>query len=122
MKRKLYAKYNVRTKMIEFIFIEVNDDEAIYKFCQANMQAEESNRFYNSEDYKLICLGVLKMEGETNEVGIIYDYSKDFPMVFGEFKDFQKPKYNQAYFKNMNVEDEKKIEQIKKASQGIKEE
>ena len=122
MKRKLYAKYNNRTKMIEFIFIEVNDDEAIYKFCQANMQAEEKNPFYNSEDYTLICLGVLNMEGEKDQVGIIYDYKDDFNVVFGEIKDWQKPKYNEAYFKNINILDKEKQEKMILKSKGINKE
>lgn len=119
MKRKLYAKYNNRTKMIEFVFIEVNDDEAIYKFCQANMQAEEKNPFYNSEDYTLICLGVLKMEGEKDEVGILYEYKNDFNVVFGEIKDFQKPKYNETYFRNINVSDKQKQDDIIIKSRGV---
>ena len=121
MKRKLYAKYNNRTQMIEFIFVEVNDDEAIYKFCQANMQAEEQNRFYNSDDYTLICLGVLNMEGSKEEVGIIYDYKDDFNVVFGEIKDWQKPKYNESYFKNMNISEKEKQEEIILKSKGVKE-
>ena len=121
MKRKLYAKYNNRTKMIEFIFIEVNDDEAIYKFCQANMQAESQNPFYNADDYTLICLGVLNMEGDKKEVGIIYDYKDDFNVVFGEIQDYQKPKYNEAYFKNINVSDKEKQDKLILKSKGIKE-
>lgn len=122
MKRKLYAKYNNRTRMIEFVFIEVNDDEAIYKFCQANMQAESQNPFYNSEDYTLICLGVLNMEGTKEEVGIIYDYKDDFNVVFGEIKDYQKPKYNEAYFKNMNITNKDKQEEIILKSKGVNKE
>lgn len=122
MKRKLYAKYNNRTQMIEFIFIEVNDDEAIYKFCQANMQAEEQNPFYNSNDYTLICLGVLNMEGKKDEVGIIYDYKDDFNVIFGEIKDYQKPKYNETYFKNINVNDKERQEKIIQNSKGINKE
>lgn len=115
MKRKIYAKYNCRSKLIEFTFIDVNDDEAVYKYEQANIKAEEENPFYRSEDYKLICLGVLKMEGEPNEVGIIYDYAKDFPCVFGEIADFQKPKYNSRFFEKMKVSEEKEKEITQKA-------
>lgn len=122
MKRKLYAKYNNRTQMIEFIFIEINDEEAIYKFCQANMQAEEQNKFYNSEDYTLICLGVLQMEGSKKEVGIIYDYKDDFNIIFGEIQDYQKPKYNQAYFKNINIIEKEKQDKIILKSKGIEKE
>lgn len=114
MRRKLYAKYNKRSKMIEFVFIDVNDDEACYKFEKANLEAEEQNRFYNSEDYKLICLGVLNMEGESQEVGIIYDYKEDFPFVFDEIKDGQKPKYNETYLKNISVNDKEKAEELKR--------
>lgn len=101
--------------MIEFTFIDVNDDEAIFKYEQANIKAEEENPFYRSEDYQLICLGVVKMEGEPNEVGIIYDYSKDFPVVFGQIEDGQKPKYNQRYFEKMKVSEEREKELREKA-------
>lgn len=119
MKRKLYAKYNIRSRLIEFIFIEINDDEAAYKYASANMQAEESNPFYNAEDYRLICLGVLEMEGEAGEVGIIYDYKDDFPYTFGELTDFQKPKHNQKYFKNINAKNEAEKQKILNASKKI---
>lgn len=113
MKRKLYAKYNKRSKMIEFTFIDVNDDQAIFKYEQANDKAEEENKYYNREDYYLICLGVLNMEGEPEEVGIIYDYKEDFNVVFDKIKDEQKPKYNQKYFEDMRV-DKKREEEIKR--------
>lgn len=119
MKRKLYAKYNIRSRLIEFVFIEVNDDEAAYKYASANMQAEESNPFYNSEDYKLITLGVIKMEGAEKEVGIIYDYKDDYPFVFGELTDFQKPKHNEKYFKNINAKNEAEKQKIINASKKI---
>ena len=118
MKRKLYAKYNRRSKQIEFVFVEINDDEACYKYEQANIIAEEQNKFYNSEDYRLICLAVLNMEGESNEVGIIYDYGKDFPVVFDEIKDSCKPQYNQKYFDSMKVDNEKRNTIINKANGG----
>lgn len=114
MKRKLYAKYNKRSRLIEFVFIDINDDEACYKFEKANIEAEEQNKFYNSDDYKLICLGVLEMEGESSEVGIIYDYKDDFPVIFDEIKDGQKPKYNETYLKNISINDKEKIEEIKR--------
>ena len=120
MKRKLYAKYNKRSKLIEFVFIDVNDDEAIYKFEQANMESEEKNRFYNKEDYTLISLGVLNMEGEADEVGIIYDYRNDFPYIFDNVREDQKPKYNETYFKNIQVWDEKRIKDLELKSKGIK--
>lgn len=118
MKRKLYAKYNKRAKMIEFVFVDINDDSAIYNYEMANLKAEKENPFYNSNDYALICLGVLNMEGETKEVGIIYDYKEDFNVVFDEIKDFQKPKFNENYFKEMKTteENEKRI----KENAGIK--
>ena len=118
MKRKLYAKYNRRSKQIEFVFVEINDDEACYKYEQANIIAEEQNKFYNSEDYRLICLGVINMEGESKEVGIIYEYKEDFPVVFNEIKDSCKPKYNQKYFESMKVDNEKKAQIIEKANGG----
>lgn len=120
MKRKLYAKYNKRSKLIEFVFIDVNDDEAIYKFEQANMEAEEKNRFYNKDDYMLISLGVINMEGEAEEVGIIYEYETDFPYLFDNVREDQKPKYNETYFKNIQVWDEKRIKEIDLKSKGIK--
>lgn len=116
MKRKLYAKYNKRSKLIEFVFVDVNDDEACYKYEQANIQAEEQNKFYNADDYKLICLGVLTMEGETEEVGIIYEYKNDFPIVFDKIKDSCKPKYNEKYFESMKVNEERKNQIINKAN------
>lgn len=119
MKRKLYAKYNIRSKLIEFVFIEVNDDEAAYKYASANMKAELENPFYRQEDYKLICLGVLNMEGMEKEVGIIYDYKDDYPFVFGELTDFQKPKHNEQYFKNMNAKNEAEKQKIINASKKI---
>lgn len=114
MKRKLYAKYNKRSRLIEFTFIEVNDDEAIYKYEQANIQAEQQNMFYRSEDYALICLGVIVMEGDIEEVGIEQTLMKDFPYAFDKIEDWQKPKYNQAYFDKMNKENREKI--IRKAN------
>lgn len=119
MKRKLYAKYNIRSRLIEFVFIEVNDDEAAYKYASANMKAEQDNPFYNAEDYKLMCLGVIKMEGQEEEVGIIYDYKNDFPFIFGELSDFQKPKYNEKYFKNINTKTEAEQERILLKSKGV---
>lgn len=112
MKRKLYAKYNRRSKLIEFTFIGVNDDEAIYNYTMANMKAENENPFYNSEDYRLICLGVLNMEGEAKDVGIIYDYKDDFNVVFDEIEDGKKPKYNQSYFENIQAKKEREKEII----------
>lgn len=122
MKRKLYAKYNIRSRLIEFIFIEVNDDEAAYKYASANMQAAETNPFYNEEDYRLICLGVINMEGSPKEVGIIYEYKNDYPFVFGELTDFQKPKHNQKYFNNMNAKNEAEKQKIINASKKIEQE
>lgn len=118
MKRKIYAKYNKRTKMIEFIFMDVNDEQAEYNFALANLKAIENNPYYNEEDYGLICLGVVNMEGKTNEVGIIYDYKEEFPFVFDEVKDGQKPKYNSEYFKNIQVKNNERIEELKNASKG----
>lgn len=118
MKRKLYAKYNKRSKMIEFVFVDINDDEACYKYEQANIQAEEQNKFYNSEDYKLLSLGVIVMEGEPEEVGIIYEYKEDFPIVFDKIKDSCKPKYNEKYFESMKISNERKEELINKANGG----
>ena len=118
MKRKIYAKYNNRTKMIEFIFVDVNDEQAEYNFALSNLKAIENNPYYNENDYKLICLGVLDMEGEAKEVGIIYDYKDDFPFVFDEIKDGQKPKYNTDYFKNIQVRNEERIKQLKNISRG----
>lgn len=107
--------------MIEFTFIGVNDDEAIYNYCAANMQAEKTNPFYNEKDYTLICLGVIEMEGSKKEVGIKYEYEKDFNIIFDEIQDFQKPKYNQAYYENINKEGEE-AERIKKELKGGKDE
>ena len=97
MKRKLYAKYNKRARQIEFVFVDINDDEALFKYHQANEEAESKNKYYRSEDYSLICLGVLNMEGEQKEVGIIYDYKKDFPFIF----DRQKISINLNIIKNI---------------------
>lgn len=110
MKRKLYAKYNKRAKQIEFVFVDINDDEALFKYHQANEEAETKNKYYRSEDYALICLGVLNMEGKDKEVGIIYEYEKDFPFVFDNISEEQKPKYNQRYFNNMRVDKEREAE------------
>lgn len=117
MKRKLYAKYNKRAKQIEFVFVDINDDEALFKYHQANEEAELKNKYYRSEDYALICLGVLNMEGKDKEVGIIYDYKNDFPFVFDNITEDQKPKYNQKYFENMKVDKERE-EQLKIKSLG----
>lgn len=111
MKRKLYGKYNKRSKQIEVTFVDINDEQAAYNFQIANMKAEEQNPFYNSNDYNLVCLGVIQMEGEKNQIGIIYEYSKDFPVMYDNFDDFQKPKYNETYFKNMSKENEKEIKE-----------
>ena len=117
MKRKLYAKYNKRAKQIEFVFVDINDDEALFKYHQANEEAELKNKYYRSEDYYLICLGVLNMEGEAKEVGIIYDYKKDFPFIFDSAEDNIKPKYNSRYFESMKVDKEKE-EEIKNKARG----
>lgn len=121
MKRKLYAKYNRRSKLIEFVFIGVNDNEAVYNYSMANMKAEKENPFYNSEDYRLICLGVLNMEGEPKDVGIIYDYKDDFNVVFDEIEDGQKPKYNQSYFEDIQAKKEREKEIMDK-SRGLRRE
>lgn len=118
MKRKIYAKYNNRTKMIEFIFVDVNDEQAEYNFALSNLKAIENNPYYNENDYKLITLGVINMEGDSKEVGIIYDYKNDFPYVFDEVEDGQKPKYDTEYFKNIQVKNTERIEQLKNASRG----
>lgn len=118
MKRKLYAKYNKRTQMIEFVFIDVNDEQAEYNFALANLKATETNNFYNENDYYLICLGVINMEGTEDEVGIIYEYKDDFNVVFGKIKDGQKPKYNTDYFKDIQVRNTERIEQLKNISRG----
>lgn len=121
MKRKLYAKYNRRSKLIEFVFVDVNDDNAIYNYELANIKAAKENPFYNSDDYRLICLGVLNMEGEAKEVGIIYDYKDDFNVVFDEIEDGQKPKYNEQSFRNIQAEKDRE-QDIIKASQGYERE
>lgn len=121
MKRKIYAKYNKRTKMIEFIFMDVNDEQAEYNFALANLKATETNPYYNEEDYGIICLGVVNMEGEEEEVGIIYDYKESFPFVFDKVKEGQKPKYNSDYFKDIQVRNEERIKQLKNISKGGKE-
>ena len=54
------------------------------------------------------------MEGETSEVGIIYDYKDDFPITFDEIKDGQKPKYNETYLKNITVENKERVEELKR--------
>lgn len=118
MKRKLYAKYNKRTQMIEFVFIDINDEQAEYNFALANLKATENNNFYNENDYYLICLGVINMEGTEDEVGIIYEYKDDFNVVFGKIKDGQKPKYNTDYFKDIQVRNTERIEQLKSISRG----
>ena len=118
MKRKLYAKYNKRSKMIEFVFLGVNDDEALFNYNIANDKAESENKWYRSEDYELICLGVIMMEGESHQVGIIYEYEVDFPYTFDKIKDGEMPKYNQKYFKEMGVSEEKEKEIKNKANIG----
>lgn len=105
MKRKLYAKYNKRAQQIEFVFLGVNDEEALFNYNIANDKAETENKWYRAEDYSLICLGVVNMEGESDKVGIIYEYAKDFPFIFDEVKTNQKPKYNEKHFNLMKKED-----------------
>ena len=118
MKRKLYAKYNKRAQQIEFVFVDINDDEALFKYYQANEEAELKNKYYRSEDYSLICLGVINMEGKDKEVGIIYDYKNDFPFVFDNISEDQKPKYNQKYFENMKTDKQREEEIVEKANGG----
>ena len=117
MKRKLYAKYNKRAKQIEFVFVDINDEEALFKYHQANEEAETKNKYYRGEDYYLICLGVLNMEGEPKEVGILYDYKQAFPFIFDSAEDNIKPQYNQKYFDSMKV-DNKRAEELKNKSLG----
>ena len=101
MKRKLYAKYNKRSQQIEFVFLAVNDEEALFNYNIANDKAETENKWYRAEDYNLICLGVIDMEGIPQKVGINYDYKEDFPFVFDDVKTNQKPKYNEKHFNQM---------------------
>lgn len=118
MKRKLYAKYNKRAQQIEFVFVDINDEEALFKYHQANEEAESKNKYYRSEDYSLISLGVLEMEGKDKEVGIIYEYKNDFPFTFDRTEDFVKPKYNEKYFQSMKVDKEREEEIINKSMKG----
>lgn len=111
MIRKLYGKLNKRTKQIEAVWVSHNDEQAQYEFTIANMQAEEQNRFYDSSNYGLICFGVLEMEGEN--IGIKYEYAKDYPFIFDEVKDFQIPKHNQPNMEDITVDGER-AEKIKK--------
>ena len=104
MKRKLYAKYNKRSQQIEFVFLGVNDEEALFNYNIANDKAETENKWYRAEDYALICLGVINMEGTPHGVGINYDLKEDFPFVFDDVKANQKPKYNEKHFNQMKEE------------------
>ena len=97
--------------------MDINDEEALFKYYQANEEAELKNKYYRGEDYALICLGVLNMEGESNEVGIIYDYKKDYPFVFDSVSEDQKPKHNQKYFESMKTNKERE-EELKLKSLG----
>ena len=58
------------------------------------------------------------MEGKDKEVGIIYDYKKDFPFVFDNISDEQKPKYNEKYFQSMKVNKEQEFKIIEKSQGG----
>ena len=113
MKRKLYAKYNKRTNMIEFVYIDINDEQAQYNFAMSNLKAIEQNPYYNEEDYSLICLAVINMEGTEEEVGVIYEYKDDFNVIFDKIKDGQKPKYDTEYFKDIQVRNEETIRLLK---------
>lgn len=119
MKRKLYAKYNKRAKQIEFVFVDINDEEALFKYHQANEEAELKNKYYREEDYSLIALGVINMEGKATEVGIIYDYKKDFPFIFDYVAEDQRPQYNERYFQSMKVDKEREEEIINKSKGDI---
>lgn len=57
------------------------------------------------------------MEGNINDIGIIHsdDTMNNMPYNFDEMKDGYIPTYNIEYFKNIQAENEKLTELIKKA-------
>lgn len=117
MKRKLYGRYNNRSKQIEFIFLAENDDMAQYQFGLSHLAAIEKNPYHNPNDYSLCVLGVMNMEGEKNEVGILIDKDtkNDFPYFFDSVKDGQMPKYNTEYFTDISVKNKELKELLEKA-------
>ena len=109
---------NFKVRFWDFVVAIRNLDKNIYRFLSgyteynfalANLKAIESNPYYNENDYCLICLGVVNMEGTEEEVGIIYEYKDDFNFIFDKVQDGQKPKYNSEYFKNIQVKNEERI-------------
>lgn len=118
MYKKLYAKYNKRSEQIEFIFLMNNDNEALYNYALSEIKAKESNRYYDENDYKLMCLGVIEANG--NEAGIKYEFEKDFPIVFNEIPDYCKPKYNTDSITDATVRDESLKQQIINKAKGDK--
>lgn len=114
MKRKIYGKYNKISRQIELITIMNNDEEAQMSFAIANEKAMEQNKYYNPDNYQIIVLGVLEMEGD--EAGIIYEYSKDFPYKLDNipygFKNF----HNEPSVQDTTVKDEERAKEIKKES------
>lgn len=114
MKRKIYGKYNKISKQIELITLMSNDEEAQLSFAIANDKAKEQNKYYDENNYQIIALGVLEMEGE--EAGIKYEYKNDFPYKLDNipygFKNF----HNQESTKDTTVKDEKRIKEIREES------
>lgn len=125
MLKKMYAKCCIRSRQIETIFYANNDDEAQYIYSLANIKAKETNPYYNDDDYLLACLGVIEMEFQDEKtkgeykMGIKYEYADDFPVIFDEIKDYNKPKYNQPSVNDISVDDEDKAKNIIKKSKGI---
>lgn len=111
-KQKLYGRYNKLSKQIEFIFLTQNDEIAEYQYALSHIAAIEKNPYHNEDDYVLICLGVVRTEGEIKEVGIEYEYKKDFPFIFDYVEPGQKPKYNIDYFKDITIKNQAKKEAL----------
>lgn len=110
MFRKLYGRYNKRSQQLETIFLMPNDNEALYNFSLSHIEAKKNNPYHDEDNYQLICLGVLEMEGEN--CGIIYNYSKDYPVKFDEIPDGLKPKHNVNGTENITVNDKELKEKL----------
>ena len=117
-KRKIYCVYNEMSQQIDskYLILANNDDEALYRHAITIDQQKQENKYFREQDFKLMCLGVLELEGE--KAGIIYEAEPDYPVKFDKIPNFWKPKNETPNINNITVKDENEKLQIIKKAQG----